>query len=77
MRTPAWLRECGVSDSDLARIERGEMQSGQKYHVLNEKLKRAIAAGVKQLMKDVLRAAIVLLITIQLLSAIDKRVMRL
>ena len=41
MRAPSWLRECGVSDSDLARIERGEMQShGQKYHALNEKLKR-------------------------------------
>ena len=40
MRAPSWLRECGVSDSDLARIERGEIQSGQKYHALNEKLKR-------------------------------------
>ena len=70
MRAPSWLRECGVSDSDLARIERGEMQShGQKYHALNEKLKRAIAAGAKQLIKDVFRAAIVLLLTIQLLSA--------
>ena len=45
--------------------------------LINEKLKKAIIAGAKQLVKDIARGSLVLLVAIQVIGFIDKRVMRL
>ena len=78
MRTPAWLRECNLTDADLARLERGDTPSHcQKYNPLNEKVKRVIGAGIAQLARDTLRASLALIVVIEVLRFIDMRVMRL
>ena len=78
MRTPTWLRDCGVSDDRLASLERGDAPSHcQKYNPLNEKVKRVIGAGIAQLARDTLRASLALIVVIEVLRFIDMRVMRL
>ena len=76
---PRWLRDCGLSDNEILRLEKGELLNPSEKSwcfQINEKFKRALISGIKQLFYDVSRGLIIIVIVMKILVFMDRNIAR-
>ena len=76
---PRWLRDCGLSDNEILRLEKGELLKPSEKSwgfQINEKFKRALISGMKQLFYDVSRGLIIIVIVMKILVFMDRNIAR-